>query len=84
MDNSEQHESSRRYFLTLYLYDVLGASPRFIGIAYLPMAISSILLAQGSAELTRLFGPRATLMLSMSLMTVGLGWLARLSPETAG
>jgi hypothetical protein len=46
------------------------------------MAISSILLAQGSAELTRLFGPRATLMLSMSLMTVGLGWLARLSPES--
>lgn len=71
------------YFLTLYLYDVLGASPRFIGVAYLPMAITSILLAQGSSELTRLFGPRATLMLSMTLMTIGLSWLARLSPESS-
>ncbi len=71
------------YFLTLFLYNVLQVSPRTLGLVYLPMAVTAMILAQSSADLTRLLGPRGALILAMTLMTAGLVWLARLSPEAS-
>lgn len=62
------------FFLSaLYLQRVLGYSPLFVGLAFLPCNIIMAILSLGlSAKLVNRFGIRRTLVSGLSLVTLGL------------
>ncbi|QQR55074.1 DHA2 family efflux MFS transporter permease subunit [Candidatus Peregrinibacteria bacterium] len=64
------------FFLSaLYLQLVLGYSPLFVGLAFLPCNIIMAILSLGvSAKLVIRFGIRPTLMVGLALITAGLGF----------
>lgn len=63
------------FFLSaLYLQLVLGYSPLFVGLAFLPCNVIMAILSLGaSAKLVNRFGIRRTLVSGLTLVTTGLG-----------
>jgi EmrB/QacA subfamily drug resistance transporter len=60
------------YLSSLYLQQVLGLSPLHAGLAFLPMALSIMLVARRTGALVSRFGVRAVLGSGLTMMTVGM------------
>ncbi len=65
--------------LTLYMQQVLGYSPLKTGVAYLAVAGTSIVWANVAAQVVNRLGVKPTLIVGMSLMTIGLVYFTRVS-----
>ncbi|MEU7742616.1 MFS transporter [Nonomuraea sp. NPDC049158] len=70
------------FFLNLYLQQVLGYSAFPSGAALVPMTvlimIGMIVLAP---QIINRFGPKATTITGLALLTAGMGWLSLISPN---
>ncbi|MFG1961255.1 MFS transporter [Nonomuraea sp. NPDC049028] len=70
------------FFLNLYLQQVLGYSAFPSGAALLPMTvlimIGMIVLAP---RIINRFGPKATTITGLAMLTAGMGWLSLISPN---
>jgi EmrB/QacA subfamily drug resistance transporter len=60
------------YLSSLYLQQVLGLSPLHAGLAFLPMALTIMVVARGAGKLVSHFGVRAVLTSGLLMMTAGL------------
>jgi hypothetical protein len=60
------------YLSSLYLQQVLGLSPLHAGLAFLPMALTIMLVARRTGALVSRFGVRAVLGSGLTMMTVGM------------
>jgi EmrB/QacA subfamily drug resistance transporter len=60
------------YLSSLYLQQVLGLSPLHAGLAFLPMALTIMLVARRAGALVSRFGIRAVLGSGLTMMTVGM------------
>jgi EmrB/QacA subfamily drug resistance transporter len=60
------------YLSSLYLQQVLGLSPLHTGLAFLPMALTIMLVARRAGALVGRFGIRAVLGSGLTMMTVGM------------
>jgi EmrB/QacA subfamily drug resistance transporter len=69
------------FFITLYLQQVLGYSPLETGLAYLPMALTIIVVAGIASQLVTRLGVRPVLMLGMALTSLALVWFSRVSVD---
>ncbi|HVW17678.1 MAG TPA: MFS transporter [Solirubrobacteraceae bacterium] len=69
------------YFLSLYMQDVLGYSALEAGLAYLPLAVTIILVAGVAAQLVTRVGFKPTLIAGMLLVAGGLVWFSRISAD---
>lgn len=67
------------FFLTIFFQTVWGYSPLKSGAAYLPMALSLIVVATLSSRQMARFGRRSFLLVGTSLVVAGMLWLSRLS-----
>jgi len=65
---------------SLYLQEVLGLSPLNAGLAFLPMALTIMLVARQAGKLVGLFGLRAVLTSGLVLLASGLLLFARIGP----
>jgi EmrB/QacA subfamily drug resistance transporter len=67
------------FFLgVLFMQHVLGYSAVGTGVAFLPVSLGIGVLSLGfSARLNNRFGPKATLLPGLALLSLGLAWLAR-------
>ncbi|MHA5050021.1 MFS transporter [Streptomyces sp. SD15] len=68
------------YFLTLITQQVLGYSPLRAGLAFLPMTVAVFLPLRFVPRLVQRVGAKPPLLIGMSLIVVGGGWLWRLDP----
>jgi EmrB/QacA subfamily drug resistance transporter len=66
------------YVSSLYLQQVLGLSPLDAGLAFLPMALTIMLVASRTGRLVSRFGVRAVLVCGLIMLTTGLLLLARI------
>jgi EmrB/QacA subfamily drug resistance transporter len=69
------------FFITLYLQQVLGYSPLETGFAYLPMALTIIVVAGVASQLVTRLGVRPVLMLGMALTSLALVWFSQVSVD---
>jgi EmrB/QacA subfamily drug resistance transporter len=70
-------------FLTYYLQQTLGYSPLVTGVAYLPISVGLIVMANLSTiVLMPRFGPKPLVALGMLAASGGAAWLAQLGPHT--
>jgi EmrB/QacA subfamily drug resistance transporter len=69
------------FFITLYLQQVLGYSPLETGLAYLPMALTIVVVAGIASQLVTRLGFKPVLMLGMALTGVALVWFSRVSVD---
>src|ERR1700751_1044391 len=70
-------------FLTYYLQQTLGYSPLVTGVAYLPISVGLIVMANLSTiALMPRFGPKPVVGLGMLAAAGGAAWLAQLGPHT--
>jgi EmrB/QacA subfamily drug resistance transporter len=67
------------FFISLYLQQVLGYDALKAGLAYLPLAVTIILSAGAASALVTRIGFKATLLLGLGLIVVGLVWFSRVS-----
>jgi EmrB/QacA subfamily drug resistance transporter len=67
--------------LTLYMQQVLHFSPLKTGVGYLAVAGTSVLWANVAAAAVSRVGVKSTLVVGMSVMTVGLFLFTRVSPD---
>ncbi len=67
-------------FLSLYMQEVLHFSPLITGVGFLPQTAAIAVGAQVAARLVPRFGPPPPLLVGVTLATVGLAWLSRISP----
>jgi EmrB/QacA subfamily drug resistance transporter len=65
--------------LTLYMQQVLGYSPIETGVAYLAVAGTSVVWANGAAVAVNRVGVKPALVFGMSLLTVGLIYFTQVS-----
>jgi EmrB/QacA subfamily drug resistance transporter len=65
--------------LTLYMQQVLGYSPLGTGVAYLAVALSSIVWSAVAASLVTRVGVKPVLVAGMSLFTAGLAYFTQVS-----
>jgi Na+/melibiose symporter-like transporter len=65
------------FFITLYLQQVLGYSPLETGLAYLPMALTIIVVAGIASQLVTQLGVKPVLMLGMALTSLALMWFSQ-------
>src|SRR5258706_56463 len=65
---------------SLYLQEVLGLPPLNAGLAFLPMALTIMLVARQAGKLVGLFGLRAVLTSGLVLLASGLLLFARIGP----
>jgi predicted MFS family arabinose efflux permease len=68
------------FFISLYLQQVLGASPLKAGVQYLPLAFGIFLSAGAASGLVTRLGIRPVLVTGLVLTAVGLVWFAQVSP----
>jgi EmrB/QacA subfamily drug resistance transporter len=66
------------FFLTIFLQTVWNYSPLKTGAAYLPMALSLIVVATLSSRQIARIGRRPFLLVGAALVVVGMWWLSRL------
>ena len=70
-------------FLTYYLQQTLGYSPLVTGVAFLPMSVGLIVMANLSTiVLMPRFGPKPLVASGMLAAAAGAAWLAQLGPHT--
>ncbi len=67
--------------LTLYMQQVLHFSPLKTGIGYLAVAGTAIIWANVAAQVVSRFGVKPTLVIGMSVMTVGLALFTQVSAD---
>jgi len=67
---------------TLYLQDVLGATPIAAAVALLPMFLPLVLLGPVTGRLTARFGPRRQILAGLLLGAAAMLNLLRIGPET--
>ena len=60
------------YLSSLYLQQVLGLSPLHAGLAFLPMALTIMVVARSAGKLVSRFGVRAVLSGGLLMMTAGM------------
>jgi EmrB/QacA subfamily drug resistance transporter len=67
------------FFLgVLFMQHVLGYSSVGTGVAFLPLSVAIGVLSLGfSARLNFRFGPKATLLVGLAMLALGLAWLTR-------
>ncbi|UHD46413.1 MFS transporter [Aureimonas altamirensis] len=69
------------YFTTQFLQQVLGYSPLWAGLAFLPMTIPTFFAAVAVPQMTRAIGQIGVLVLATFSIGTGLLWLAQASGE---
>ena len=69
------------FFLSLYMQQVLGWSPREAGLAYLPLALIVVVAAVASQDLVSRFGARVTLTAGLILSGAGIAWFTMIRPD---
>jgi predicted MFS family arabinose efflux permease len=69
------------FFISLYLQQVLGYEPLKAGLSYVPLSVLIILSAGGASQLVTRVGFKPTLIAGMLLISVGLLWFSRVSPD---
>jgi EmrB/QacA subfamily drug resistance transporter len=68
------------FFLSLYLQQVNHYTPLRAGLAFLPLALSSLFAALLASKLVARAGVRRQLVFGLSLAAVGVAWLTQLAP----
>jgi EmrB/QacA subfamily drug resistance transporter len=71
------------FFLSQFLQEVQGYSPLRAGFAFLPMPVAIIVGTQLSARLVSRVGPRALLVIGMSISAVGMFLLSRIHVDSS-
>jgi EmrB/QacA subfamily drug resistance transporter len=71
------------YFVSLYLQKVQGDDALLTGISFLPMTLAVFAASATAPKLVARFGVRPTLMLGMSLATLGFLVLSTVGPTSA-
>jgi EmrB/QacA subfamily drug resistance transporter len=69
------------FMLTLYMQEVLGYTAFTTGLVFLPLALLIALTSSLAPQVLPRLGPKGILLGGMSLMTVGLFLLLRITPE---
>jgi EmrB/QacA subfamily drug resistance transporter len=69
------------FFITLYLQQVLGYSAIETGLAYLPLALTIVIVATGASQLVTKLGFKPVLMLGMTTIGVALVWFSQISAD---
>ncbi len=69
------------FFLTIFMQTVWGYTALRSGVAYLPMAVTVVLVATLSSRLVARLGARPLLLCGTLLVAVGMLWLSRLSAQ---
>jgi MFS family permease len=69
------------FFITLYLQQVLGFSPIETGLAYLPLAVTIIVVAGVASQLVTRIGFKPVLILGMATIAAALVWFSQVSVE---
>ncbi len=69
------------FFSTLYLEQVLGLSAIETGLAYLPLALTVIVVAAIAPQLVTRLGFKPVLMLGMATIGAALVWCSQVSPD---
>jgi predicted MFS family arabinose efflux permease len=70
------------YFLTQYFQSILGLSPLSAGLAFLPLTGSMFAVVRLVPRLLSRTGPRQLMIAGAAVLTVGVGWLSRLTPDS--
>ncbi|WP_034648786.1 MFS transporter [Cellulomonas sp. HZM] len=70
------------FFLTQFLQDVLGYSPLATGVAFLPITVMLLVFSQVSARLMGRVGIRLPMVVGLTITTVALLLLSRLSVDS--
>jgi len=70
------------FFLTQYLQEILGYSPIWTGLAFMPLNVTFIAAAQVSSRLVRRTGPRRLIATGAALAAIGLLWLSRITLDS--
>ena len=70
------------YVLTLYFQDVLSFRPLTAGLLFLPMTLASVIAATLAGRLATRFGIRATAVLGLALVIVGVALMTRMSLDS--
>ena len=70
------------FFLTQYMQNVLDYSPLRTGLAYLPLNITFIAVAQVASRAVRRTGPQRLVVTGTALTAIGLVWLSRAGLDT--
>jgi EmrB/QacA subfamily drug resistance transporter len=71
------------YFLSLYLQNVLGYDALKAGMAFVPMAVSIVIGAQGSSRLLPKLGVRPLLLVGTALAAGGFAWLSQIQSDSS-
>jgi len=71
------------FFLTQFVQNILGFSPLAAGVAFLPMTLTIVVIAQVVARLVGRFGPRPFVTLGPLFAAGGLFWLAQINVHTS-
>jgi EmrB/QacA subfamily drug resistance transporter len=69
------------FYLTQYLQNVLGYSPLRTGLAFLPLNLIVITVAQVASRIVRRTGPRRLILTGTVLIGTGLLWLSTISAD---
>lgn len=67
------------FFITLYLQQVLGYSAIATGFAYLPLAVTIIIMSGVASQLVTKIGVKPVLALGMTTIAVALAWFSQIS-----
>jgi EmrB/QacA subfamily drug resistance transporter len=70
------------FFLTLFVQDVLGYGPMKAGVAYLPFALTIVVVAGVTSQVVGRTGTKPPLVAGTALGTVGLFWFAQTTTHT--
>jgi EmrB/QacA subfamily drug resistance transporter len=70
------------FFSTQFMQKVLDYSPLKAGFAFLPLTVVLFTTSRFVPKLLPKFGTRPMIMAGTTLITVGLAWLSRISPDT--
>ncbi len=71
------------FFLTQFVQVVLGFSPLWAGIAFLPMTITLFTVSRIAPRLLSRFTPKRLIVAGMLPTIAGMAWLAQISPSTS-
>jgi EmrB/QacA subfamily drug resistance transporter len=70
------------FFLTQFVQDVLGFSPLWAGLAFLPMTAALFGVSRMAPRLAGRFRPKPLMLAGMLPVIAGMAWLAQVSPAT--
>jgi EmrB/QacA subfamily drug resistance transporter len=70
------------YFLTQFVQEVLGFSPLFAGISFLPMTAALFGVSRLSPRLLARFGAKPLMVAGLLPAVAGMAWLSRIAPGT--